>query len=159
MTDGRINVLFVCKDNAIRSVIAHALLNRFSRDRFRVFSCGLNPAPEIHPRTLQMIDAQGLPLEHRQPRSLSEFLGEGAPEMDLVINLCDEPLPRLPGNPAVAHWGITDPITHGGDAVGEGLAFRRTFRELENRVMLVALLRHQTREERRAREAGQAQAA
>lgn len=159
MTDGKIKVLFVCKDNAIRSVIAHALLSRFSRDRFCVFSCGLNPAREIHPLTLRMIEAHGLPLDQRQPRKLSDFLGEAAPEMDLVINLCDEPLPRLPGNPVVAHWGITDPITHGGDTVSEGLAFRRTFRELENRVMLIALLRHQTREERLAHETAQAQAA
>jgi len=159
VSDGKINVLFVCKDNSIRSVIAHALLNRFSRDRFRVFSCGLQPAAKIHPRTLQMLDAQGLPLEYRQPRSLSEFLGDGAPEMDLVINLCDEPLPRLPGNPFTAHWGITDPISHADDMIGERIAFRRTFRELENRVMLIALLRHQSREERRSHEAPGAQAA
>ncbi len=159
MSDGKINVLFVCQDNAVRSVIAHALLNRFSQDRFRVFSCGLDPAPGIHPRTLQMLDTQGLRIEHRLPRSLNEFLGDGAPEMDLVINLCDGTLPRLPGDPVVAHWGITDPITHGSDMVSERLAFRRTFRELENRVMLIALLRHRTREERRARERAQVQAA
>jgi arsenate reductase (thioredoxin) len=159
VTDGKINVLFVCKDNSIRSVIAHALLNRFSKDRFRVFSCGRQPAAEIHPRTIHMLEAQGLSLEHRQPRSLGEFLGDGAPEMDLVINLCDDSLPRLPGNPVVAHWGISDPMSEGSDTISERIAFRRTFRELENRVMLIALLRHQSREERLVHEAARAQAA
>lgn len=159
MTDGKINVLFVCKDNSIRSIIAQALLNRFSQDRFRAFSCGLQPAAEFHPRTMEMLKAQGLPLEHPQPRSLSEFLGDGAPEMDLVINLCDQPLPRLPGNPFAAHWGISDPMAHRGDLVSERITFRRTFRELENRVRLIALLRYQSREERLAHEAVGAQAA
>ena len=156
MTEGKINVLFVCRDNAIRSIIAHALLNRFSRDRFRVFSCGLDPATEIHPLTLHMIDAHGLPLDQRQPRGLGEFLCADSPEMDLVINLCDEPPPRMPGSPLVAHWGISDPKQHGSDIISERNAFRRTFRELETRVMLLALVRHQSREERRAHETAQA---
>jgi arsenate reductase len=68
--------------------------------------------------------------------------------MDFVINLCDEPLPRLPGNPFIAHWGITDPMSQGSDAAREALAFRRTFRELETRIRLFVVLRHQSREER-----------
>jgi protein-tyrosine-phosphatase len=159
MTDGKINVLFVCKDNSIRSIIAHALLNRFSGDRFRVFSCGLEPAAEIHRRTIEMLSAQGLPLEHRRPRSLSEFLGNCALEMDFVINLCDEPLPRLPGSPFIAHWGITDPLSEGGDAARETMAFGRTFRELENRVRLFALLPHQSRAQRLTRKESGAEAA
>jgi len=159
MADGTINVLFVCEDNSIRSIIAHALLNRFSGNRFQAFSCGLQPAAEFHPRTIEMINTQRLALGHRRPRSLSEFLGDGAPEMDLVINFCDEPLPRLPGNPFIAHWGITDPLSEGSDAVRESLAFRRTFRELETRVRLLSLLRHPSREERLAQEAAQAQGA
>lgn len=159
MSDGKINVLFVCKDNSIRSIIADALLSRFGGDRFRAFSCGLQPGADFHPRAIEMLNLQGLKLEHRQPQNLSEFLGDGAPEMDLVINLCDEPLPRLPGNPFNAHWRITDPLSEGGDGVLQALAFRRTFRELETRVRLIALLHHPSREERRAQEAAHAPAA
>jgi protein-tyrosine-phosphatase len=151
MADGTINVLFVCKDNSIRSIIAQALLNRFSGNRFRAFSCGLQPAAKIHPRTVEMLDTHGLPLEHRRPRSISALVGNCAPEMDFVINLCDEPLPRLPGRPFIAHWGISDPLSEGGDAALEARAFQRTFRELENRVRLFALLRHPPRGERLGR--------
>jgi len=84
---------------------------------------------------------------------------DGAPEMDLVINFCDEPLPRLPGNPFIAHWSITDPLLAAGtDAARESLAFRRSFQELETRVRLLALLRHPSREERLTQEAARARA-
>jgi arsenate reductase len=159
MADGTINVLFVCNDNSTRSIIAQALLNRFSGNRFRAFSCGLQPAAKIHPRTVEMLDTHGLPLEHRRPRSISAFVGNCAPEMDFVINLCDEPLPRLPGCPFIAHWGINDPLSEGSDAAREARAFQRTFRELETRIRLFSILRHQPREERRSRKESGAKAA
>jgi arsenate reductase (thioredoxin) len=157
--DGKINVLFVCEDNAIRSIIAAALLNRFSRDRFRVFSCGHQPAREVHPRTIEMLKFNGLDSHNHHPRDLQDFLTEGAPEMDLVINLCDKPLPPMPGCPIVANWRITHPIAQAGVAKDQAVAFRRTLRELENRVRLIALLRHPTREERLRKEHELAQAA
>ena len=151
MSDGTMNVLFVCKDNSIRSIAAQALLNRFGGNRFHAFSCGLQPAAKIHPRTVEMLTAHGLPGETLRTRSMSDFLAASAPDMDFVINLCDEPLPRLPGNPFIAHWGITDPLSGGSDATREALAFRRTFRELETRIRLFSVLRHQPREERLSR--------
>jgi len=159
MPDGKINVLFVCKDNSIRSIIAQALLSRFSGNRFRAFSCGLEPAAKIHPRTLEMLTTHGLPVENTGTCGASDFLLASAPEMDFVINLCDEPIPRLPGNPFFAHWGITDPLSEAGDAAREAIAFRRTFRELENRIRLFAVLRHQLPEERPTRKEARAEAA
>jgi len=148
MSNGKINVLFVCEDNAIRSVIAEALLNRFSRERFRVFSCGHQPANEVHARTLEMLKLSGLSTYNHRPRDLQDFMRDGAPEMDLVIDLCDKPLPRMPGSPIIANWRITHPIAQARDAKDSAVAFRRTLRELENRIRLIALLRHPTREER-----------
>lgn len=159
MSDGKIDVLFVCEDNSILSIIAESLLNRLSRDRFRAFSCGHRPANQIHPRTLELLGKSGLSLQGSRPKSLNDFVGDGAPEMDLVINLSDEPLPRMPGCPIVARWRITHPASPANATVGESIAFRRTLRELENRIRLIALLRHPTREERRAREMTLAHAA
>ena len=159
MSDSKINVLFVCDDNSIRSIIAEALLNRFSADRFHVFSCGHNPAREIHPRTVEMLNRNGLKLRDPRPRSLSEFVCDGAPEMDLIINLSDQPLPRMPGSPVVATWRITHPILRAKDAADEVIAFRRTFRELENRIRLISLLRYETGKKRRAKEPQLPQAA
>jgi len=159
MTDGKINVLFVCKDNAIHSIAAQVLLNRFGGKRFRAFSCGLQPAEKIHPRTVEMLAAHGVPGEGCRTRSVADFSTASAPEMDFVINLCDEPIPRLPGNPFMAHWRITDPSSEAGDPAREALAFRRAFRELETRIRLFSVLRHQPREEQRVHAAPQAQAA
>jgi protein-tyrosine-phosphatase len=150
VSDDKINVLFVDKDNSIRSIVALALLDRFAGNRFRTFSAGLHPAPEIHPRTIEMLNTQGLPIEYHRPRCLSEFLHDTAPEMDLVINLSGELLPCLPGNPQIARWRITDPLFEKRDPLGQLAAFRRTFRELENRIRLFALLRHPMRRQRLA---------
>jgi protein-tyrosine-phosphatase len=103
MTDGRINVLFVDKDNSTGSIAAEALLTRFGGERFRAFSCGLQPAAKINPHTLEMMTTQGLPVENLRSRGMSEFSSGSTPEMDFVINLCAEPLPRLPGSPFIAH--------------------------------------------------------
>ena len=159
MGDGKISVLFVCEDNSIRSVIAHALMNRFAGGRFRVFSCGHRPAREIHPRAIEMLSHNGLNQHNRRPRGLNDFLCDGAPEMDLVINLCDEALPAMPGAPMTAKWRITHPVLEATDAGNELVAFQRTFRELENRIRLIALLRYESREARARADASLPQAA
>jgi arsenate reductase len=99
MTKGRINVLFVDRDNSTRSVAAEALLTRFGGKRFRSFSCGLHPAAKINPHTLEMMTAQGLAVENLTTRGMSEFSPGSAREMDFVINLCDEPLPSIARQP------------------------------------------------------------
>ena len=146
MSTDTINVLFVCKDNSIRSIFAQALLNRFAGKRFCAFSCGLHPAANFHPRAVAMLSEHGLPLDNRSTRDISDFLDPSAPRIDIVINLSGEPVPQLPGNPFHARWGIADPLAGEGDPAREAMAFRRTFRELETRVSLFVLLRHPSRE-------------
>ena len=45
-----------------------------------------------------------------------------------------------PGQPMTAHWGLPDPAAVEGDEVTRIMAFRQTFRELENRIKIFVSL-------------------
>jgi protein-tyrosine-phosphatase len=144
MPQRALNVLFVCQGNSARSIMAEALLNRFGDGRFRAFSAGTEPEAELHPRTAEMLRAGGIAVANLKPKNLSEFTSSSAPKMDFVISMGKDLGPGLrgiPGSPLRAQWGISDPLG-ASDAAGEVFAFRRTFRELENRIRLFVLLRH-----------------
>ncbi len=131
--------------------MAEALLNRFGDGRFRAFSADLEPAAELHPMTLEMLQVSGLPTAHLKPRSVRDFMAPGAPQMDFVICMGKDltgAVRGLPGNPMLAQWGISNPITADRDPVAQRFAFRRAFRELENRIRLFVLVRHNREPER-----------
>lgn len=125
--------------------MAEALLKRFGDGRFHAFSAGIEPASDVHPLTIETIKASGLPTANLKPVSLREFLAASDQRLDFVIGIGKEvtKLPiSLPGHPFTARWGITDPMASAG-ALPEKLAFRRAFREIENRIRLFVLVRHQ----------------
>ena len=130
--------------------MAEALLNRFADGRFKAFSADLDPAADIHPMTLEILKVSGLATANLKPRNVSEFTTPDAPKMDFVISMGNGIATSrgLPGSPMQAKWGISDPLTGDGDAVAQKFAFRRAFRELENRIRLFVLLRHNREGER-----------
>jgi|SRR5579862_1248268 len=137
-----LNVLFVCEGNAVRSIMAEALLNRFGGGRFKAYSAGHDPAREVHPLTLEQAHASGIALSGLRPKSVREFTSTSAPRMDFVIALGKNPAPPLRGNPMHARWGISDPAVSEADPKAHRMAFRRAWRELETRIKLFVLLRH-----------------
>jgi len=145
MAHKALNVLFVCERNSVRSIMAEALLSRFSDGRFRAFSADLEPADELASPTLEILKASGLPTANLKPRSLREFSTPGAPKMDFIISMGNglgAAVRELPGSPMQAQWGISDPVADDGDPVAQKFALRRAFRELENRIRLFVLVRH-----------------
>jgi protein-tyrosine-phosphatase len=150
-----INVLFLCNDNSTRSVMAEALLKRFGDRRFRAFSAGIAPGRAIHPLAQEMLNASGLNVPQDRPKSADGFLSPTAPKMDLVIAMAEEAEPLLrdwPGPVFKAYWRITDPRSEESNHTELWRNFRRAFRELETRMRLLVLVRHQPRPDRRTGE-------
>lgn len=146
MTSRVFNVLFLCAGNSARSIMAEAVMNRYGSGRFRAFSAGIAPTGEVDPLTLETLKLHDLPLESLRSKYWKEFASPSAPRMDFVISVCEPPAAEvwmgLPGNPVRAHWHIADPAAVNGNILERRNAFRRTLRELENRVRLFVLLRH-----------------
>lgn len=141
-----LNVLFLCTHNSARSILAEAALNHFGRGRFRAFSAGSSPREnqQPNPLALQVLEAVGIPTEGLRSKSWDEFAVPGAPEMDLVITVCDnaagEQCPYWPGHPATAHWGYPDPSEATGTPEQKLEAFRQTLLAIRRRLELLIAL-------------------
>ena len=136
---GRVwNVLFLCTHNSARSILAEGLLNGLGGERFCAYSAGSFPKGEVNPLALETLRALGHPVVGCRSKSWEEFAKPGAPEMDLVITVCDqaagEVCPVWPGRPVTAHWGLPDPSAAEGSDDDRRKAFHRTCMELCNRI-------------------------
>ena len=145
MTHRIFTVLFLCTGNSARSIIAEALLNHWGKGRFKAYSAGSFPKSQPNPYALELIERLGLPTAGLRSKSWDEFSRPGAPQMDFVFTVCDqaaaEPCPVWPGQPMSAHWGMEDPAAVEGTELQKREAFRRAFREMENRLKVFVSLR------------------
>jgi protein-tyrosine-phosphatase len=136
-------VLFVCSDNSAYSIIAEAILKRWGGKDFCAFSAGIYPVSEVHPLAIDLLKTQRLWGQDFQTKGCDGFLKHDAESMNFVITIGEQPFKDLPadwpGNPRIFHWRISDPTADGKPAE-RALAFRRTFRELENRIKLFILV-------------------
>ena len=138
-----LNVLFLCTHNSARSVLAEALLNALGQGRFKAFSAGSSPRENQQPNPLglQVLQKAGISTEGLRSKSWDEFAAADAPQMDLIITVCDnaagEVCPIWPGHPATAHWGYADPSE--GEASDEVKleAFRKTMHLIKRRLELL----------------------
>ncbi|WP_345934911.1 metalloregulator ArsR/SmtB family transcription factor [Tistrella bauzanensis] len=141
---GRVyNVLFLCTGNAVRSIMAEALLNHLGRGRFRAFSAGSNPAGQPDPLALTLLERSRIPIEGLRSKNWDEYQVEGAPKFDFVFTVCDharETCPVWPGQPMTAHWGVPDPAEASGTPAERVLAVAEAFRMLNTRIGIFANL-------------------
>ena len=141
-----INVLFLCTHNSARSILAEALLNAISRDRFKAYSAGSSPRDNQQPNPLglQVLQKAGISTEGLHSKSWDAFAGADAPRMDLIITVCDnaagEVCPIWPGHPATAHWGYADPSEGSGTDAEKSEAFRQTLHAMKRRLELLSSL-------------------
>jgi protein-tyrosine-phosphatase len=141
-----INVLFLCTHNSARSILAEALLNHIGKGRFKAYSAGSSPRENQQPNPigLEVLKSAGIATEGLHSKSWDVFAKEDAPQMNLVITVCDnaagEVCPYWPGQPATAHWGYEDPSAIAGDDVQKREAFRQTLHALRRRLELLVNL-------------------
>jgi arsenate reductase (thioredoxin) len=145
MTDRQYHVLFLCTGNSARSILAEALINHWGKGRFVGYSAGSRPVGRVNPVALELLKHMQLPTEGLRSKSWDEFAVPGAPQLDFVFTVCDnaagEQCPFWPGQPMTAHWGVEDPAALEGTDTEKWLAFRKAFRELENRIRIFVNLK------------------
>ena len=110
------NVLILCTHNSARSVLAECMLNHWAKKLgkdVRAYSAGSTPSGRINPYALDALGNAGIDISEVRSKSWDEFAVPGAPEMRVVITVCDsaaaEQCPYWPGSPVKVHWGYPDP--------------------------------------------------
>ena len=132
------NVLVLCTANSARSILAEALLAKLGRGRIKAYSAGSTPRGAVNPDAVALLAELGHDTSNLRSKSWDEFAGPDAPQMDIVITVCDnaagESCPLWPGAPLKAHWGIPDPANAEGGEAERRAAFQRAYDLLEARI-------------------------
>ena len=77
-------ILILCTGNSCRSQMAEAFLTAYD-ESFDVYSAGTNPAAEVNPRTIQVMNELGFDMSGHYPKSVDLFTYD---DFDYVITVC-----------------------------------------------------------------------
>lgn len=120
------NVLFVCVENAGRSIIAEAFFKKYAPSKYHAISAGIKPAEKINPVIGQVMKEVGINLA-QQPKSLSNAMISNSFRTINMGCMDKESCPALFVE-EISDWGIPDPK-------GKSLEEIRQIRDLiENKV-------------------------
>ncbi|MBF5010516.1 arsenate reductase ArsC [Burkholderia pseudomultivorans] len=140
-------VLILCTHNSARSVLAEGMLNHWAAKLgkdVRAYSAGSAPSGRLNPFALEALTRAGVDVGGYRSKSWDEFVGDRAPEMRIVITVCDsaaaETCPYWPGSPVNVHWGYADPSNAAGGDDGKRLAFELTRQAIAYRMLQLLAL-------------------
>jgi protein-tyrosine-phosphatase/DNA-binding transcriptional ArsR family regulator len=138
------NVLFLCRHNAARSIMAEAILKRLGGQRFRAWSAGADPGPDPNPEVLAKLRAFGHDTTGLRSKSWHEFTGPNAPRMDFVITLCDAldgpACPDFGGLVVTGAWPLPDPAKFTGSDLERAALLNELYAGLERRLRIFVAL-------------------
>jgi len=135
MTPERIHsVLFLCTGNSCRSILGEATFNHLAPPDWRAMSAGSKPTGKVHPRSLALLQREGISTEGYYSKSWDNL-----PETpDIVITVCSnaagETCPAYLGPVLRAHWGVDDPGHATGTEAEIHAEFMKAYRTLRNRI-------------------------
>lgn len=142
------NILFLCTHNSARSILAEAVASTQTGGRLIGFSAGSTPQTvsgrPVHPIARDLAIELGYPAEKLRSKSWDEFALPDAPQMDVIITVCDnaagEVCPVWIGKPVTAHWGFPDPSHVSGSDTDKIKAFRDVMHGMKARIQTLASL-------------------
>jgi arsenate reductase len=99
-------VLFLCVHNAGRSLAARVLLDHYAKGNVDVVSAGSEPAAELNPSVVSILEEWGLDASREFPKPLTD---ETAQLADVVVTMgCGDTCPFYPGK-RYLDWQLEDP--------------------------------------------------
>ncbi len=99
-------VLFLCVHNSGRSLAAKVLLDHHAAGRVEVLSAGSEPARELNPSVVAVLEEKGLDTSKEFPKPLTEDAARAA---DVVVTMgCGDTCPVFPGTQHL-DWDLRDP--------------------------------------------------
>jgi arsenate reductase len=102
-------VLFVCVENAARSLMAEAIFNADAPEGWVAESAGTRPAARPNPRVAGFLREVGLPVPAHAPQLLSAGQMQGADRVVTMGCLDDASCPATLRARPLDDWGLADP--------------------------------------------------
>ncbi|WMW81535.1 arsenate reductase ArsC [Undibacterium cyanobacteriorum] len=128
------NVLFLCTGNSCRSILGEACFNHLAPADWRAMSAGSKPTGQVHPRSLALLQREGISTEGYHSKSWDDL--PATP--DIVITVCasaaGETCPAYLGPVLRTHWGVEDPAHATGSDEEIDAAFMQAYRILRARI-------------------------
>jgi arsenate reductase len=128
------NVLFLCTGNSCRSILGEAAFNHLAPPGWRAMSAGSKPTGKIHPRSLALLEREGISAEGYFSKSWNDL--PATP--DIVLSVCgnaaNETCPAYLGPALRSHWGVEDPAHAEGSDEEIDAAFMKAYRILRYRI-------------------------
>jgi arsenate reductase len=107
-------VLFLCTHNAGRSLAAKVLLDHYAKGRIEVRSAGSEPADQLNPSVVSVLQERGLDPSRDFPKALTDEDGRVA---DVIVTMgCGDTCPVYRGK-RYLDWELEDPADLSVDAV------------------------------------------
>jgi len=128
------NVLFLCTGNSCRSILGEATFNHLAPAGWRALSAGSNPTGKVHPRSLALLENEGIATQGYHSKSWDNL----SPRPDIVITVCSsaagETCPTYLGSALRTHWGVEDPAHATGTDEEIDASFAKAYHTLRNRI-------------------------
>lgn len=128
------NVLFLCTGNSCRSILGEATFNHLAPPGWKALSAGSHPAGQVHPRSLALLNREGISTEGYHSKSWDNL----PVTPDIVVTVCasaaGETCPAYLGPVLRTHWGVDDPAHMTGSEAMIDAAFMQAYRVLRNRI-------------------------
>ncbi|MCX7104525.1 MAG: arsenate reductase ArsC [Methylococcales bacterium] len=128
------NVLFLCTGNSCRSVLGEATFNHLAPEGWRALSAGSKPTGKIHPRSLALLEGEGISTEGYFSKSWNDL----PVTPDIVLSVCgnaaNETCPTYLGPVLRSHWGVEDPAHVEGSEAEIDAAFMKAYGILRYRI-------------------------
>lgn len=128
------NVLFLCTGNSCRSILGEATFNHLAPEGWRALSAGSNPTGKVHPRSLALLEREGISTEGYYSKSWNDL----PVTPDIVLSVCgnaaNETCPSYLGSVLRSHWGVEDPAHVTGTEDEINASFMTAYRILRHRI-------------------------
>jgi arsenate reductase len=130
----KINIIFICSHNDVRSQIAEVFLRKYASNEFNVFSAGFQ-IQTINPLTYEVMNEVGLNLRNQYSKEIKQLLHKH--HFEIAISLCgkgEELCPIFPGIATQLVWNIEDPSTFQGSEQKKLKKFREIRNIIEDKI-------------------------
>lgn len=128
------NVLFLCTGNSCRSILGEATFNHLAPTGWRAMSAGSKPTGQVHPRSLALLNREGISTEGYYSKSWNDL----PVTPDIVLSVCgnaaNETCPAYLGPVLRSHWGVEDPAHATGTDEEIDASFMTAYRILRHRI-------------------------